>query len=69
MEHSIVQVKEVKFLGLIFDSKLTFKNHVQYLKSSFQKALDIIMRIVGHTDWGADRIVLLRLYRSLVRSK
>ena len=22
-----------------------------------------------HTDWGADRIVLLRLYRSLVRSK
>ena len=24
---------------------------------------------MGHTDWGADRIVLLRLYRSLVRSK
>jgi len=24
---------------------------------------------VGHTDWGADRIVLLRLYRSLVHSK
>ena len=25
--------------------------------------------VVGHTDWGTDRIVLLRLYRSLVRSK
>ena len=24
---------------------------------------------MGHTDWGADRIVLLRLYRSLVHSK
>ena len=24
---------------------------------------------MGHPDWGADRIVLLRLYRSLVRSK
>ena len=24
---------------------------------------------MGHTDWGADRIILLRLYRSLVRSK
>ena len=24
---------------------------------------------MGHTDWGADRIVLLRLYRSLVRSE
>ncbi len=61
-------VKEAKFLGLIFDTKLTFKNHIQYLKTSCQKALDIL-RVVGHTDWGADRIVLLRLYRSLVRSK
>ena len=24
---------------------------------------------MGHTDWGADCIVLLRLFRSLVRSK
>ena len=55
-------------LGVIFDTKLTFKNHIQYLKTSCQKALDII-RVVGHTDWGADRIVLLRLYSSLVRSK
>ena len=61
-------VKEAKFLGLIFDTKLTLKNHIQYLKTSCQKALDIF-RVVGHTDWVADRIVLLRLYRSLVRSK
>ena len=60
-------VKEAKFLGLIFDTKLTFKNHVLYLKSSCQKALDILL-VVGHTDWGVDRIVLLRLYRALVRS-
>ena len=63
-------VSEAKFLGVIFDTKLTFKNHIQYLKTSCQKALDIL-RVVGHTDWGADRIVtvLLRLYRSLVRSR
>ena len=48
--------------------KFTFKNHIQYLKTSYQKALDIL-RVVGHTDWGADRIVLLRLYHSLVCSK
>ena len=47
---------------------LTFKNHIQYLKTFCQKALDIL-RVVGHTDRGADRIVLLRLYCSLVRSK
>ena len=61
-------VREEKFLGVIFDVKLTFKNHIQYLKTSCQKALDIL-RVVGHTDWGADRIVLLHLYCSLVRSK
>ena len=26
-------------------------------------------RVVGHTDWGADKVVLLRLYRELVRLK
>ena len=56
-------VKKAKFLGLIFDTKLTFKNHVQYLKSSHQKALDIL-GVMGHTDWGDDCIV-----RVLVRSK
>ena len=61
-------VKQTKFLGLIFNIKLTLKNHIQYLKTSYQKALDIL-RVVGHTDWGADRIVPLRLYRSLVRSR
>ena len=61
-------VREAKFLGVIFDTKLTFKNRIQYLKTSCQKALDIL-RVVGHTDWGASRIVLLRLYRSLDRSK
>ena len=34
--------KEAKFLGLIFDTKLTFKNHVQHLKFSCQKALHIL---------------------------
>ena len=61
-------VKEAKFLSLNLDFKLIFKNHIQHLKSSCQKALDIL-RVVEHTDWGADRTVLLGLYRSLVRSK
>jgi hypothetical protein len=28
-----------------------------------------LLRVVAHTDWGADSMTLLRLYRSLVRSK
>ena len=61
-------VKEAKFRGLIFDTKLTFKNHILYLKTSCQKALDIL-RVVGYTDWGANCIIVLCLYRSLVHSK
>ena len=67
----INSVKEAKFLGMIFDQKLTFLPHIimiMYLKTSCQKSLNLL-RVVGHTDWGADRTILLRLYRALVRSK
>ena len=50
---SIKVAKEAKFLGLVFE-----KYHVQYLKSSCQKAVHIL-QVVRHTDWGADCIVLL----------
>ena len=61
-------VPQFKFLGLLFDSKLSFIPHVNYLSSKCQKALNLL-RVVSSMDWGADRKVLLRLYRSLVRSK
>lgn len=64
----IKMVDETKFLGLIFDKKLTFLPHIKMLKSKCLKALDIL-KVVGSTDWGADRNILLNLYRSLVRSK
>ncbi|GFO29677.1 retrovirus-related pol polyprotein from type-1 retrotransposable element r1 [Plakobranchus ocellatus] len=59
---------EAKFLGVIFYQKLSFENHVKYLKNKCLTALNLL-RVVGHTDWGADRATLLKLYRTLVRSK
>ena len=59
---------EVKFLGLVFDKKLDFKPHISHLKKKCQKALNIL-RVVGHTYWGADKSTLLKLYRTLVRLK
>ena len=61
-------VHEFKFLGILFDSKLSFIPHINYLSNICQKALNLL-RVVSNMDWGADRKVLLRLYRSLVRSK
>ena len=64
----IEAVQEFKFLGLLFDSKLSFIPRINYLSNKCLKALNLL-RVVSSMDWGADRKVLLRLYRSLVRSK
>ena len=61
-------VKETRFLGLIFYQKLSFIPHLKALKTKCLKALDII-KVVSNQEWGADKSVLLKLYRSLVRSK
>ena len=61
-------VTEFKFLGVIFDTKLTFLPYINALKEKCKKALNLL-KVVAHSEWGADQKVLLRLYRSLVRSK
>ena len=60
--------KEVKFLGMIFDSKLTWASHIDFLKIKVKKSLNIL-KVVAGFDWGADKKSLLRLYDSLCRSK
>ena len=61
-------VEEAKFLGLLFDKKLSFIPHIKALKAKCLKALDVL-KVLSNTNWGGDRSVLLNLYRSLVRSK
>ena len=64
----ILVVAESKFLGVIFDKKLSFIPHIKYLKAKCLKALNLL-KVLSHTSWGADRTTLLHLYRSLIRSK
>ena len=61
-------VTETKFLGLTFDSKLSFKPHIANLKQKCLKTINLL-RVVAHTRWGADSSTLLKLYRCLIRSK
>ena len=60
-------VTESKFLP-VFDWTLSYSSHVNYLKTYCLRALDIL-KVVGHTDWGADQKTLLGLYWALVWSK
>ena len=66
--HPIPVVDKVKFLGVFFDRKLNFKYHIEYVRDKCNKTLNLL-RVVSRFDWGADRKVLQRLYRSLVRSR
>jgi len=59
--------KEIKFLGVIFDNKLHFKAHIDYLKNKCLKSLNIL-KIVAHKN-GEQIKRLLTLYRTLIRSK
>ena len=47
-------VEENKFLGVVFDRKLSFILHIKQLKAKCQKALNLL-RVVAHADRGADR--------------
>ena len=67
-QYQIPLVDQFKFLGVIFDKKLSFIPHLDKLKSKCLQALNLL-KVVSHMDWGADRDVLLRLYRALIRSK
>ena len=61
-------VSQTKFLGVIFDNKNNFKAHIDYICQKCEKAMNLL-KVVAKMDWGADRSVLMRLYRSFVRSR
>ena len=60
--------KEIKFLGMTFDEKLTWASHIDALKLKVKKSLNLL-KVVSGFSWGADKKSLLRLYDSLCRSK
>ena len=59
--------KEVKFLGLIFDHKLTWDAHINYIVTKCKTRLNL-MRSVSGTHWGASKQTQLTIYRALIRS-
>ncbi|GFT80523.1 putative RNA-directed DNA polymerase from transposon X-element [Trichonephila clavipes] len=61
-------VSEVRFLGVIFDSKLTFLLHVLYLRKMCERSLNIL-EVLSNTLWGADRVSLLRVHQALILSR
>ena len=61
-------VSTVKFLGLIFDSKLTWNDHIQYLLDKSKSKINLLRSLSGHT-WGASKKAMMSIYRALIRSR
>ena len=58
---------EVKFWGMIFDSKLTWAKHIDDLKLKVKKSLNLL-KVISGFDWVQTRYLLL-IYDALCRSK
>ena len=62
-------VPSYRYLGIILDApRLTWKEHITYLSTSSLSKINI-MKAITRFQWGADREVLLRFYKSVIRGK
>src|SRR6218665_3554704 len=57
----------VKFLGVIFDSKLCWKPHIVCIIEKYEKRLNLLRAISGY-GWETCKKTLLTIYRALIRS-
>lgn len=64
----LMEVHEKMFLGMLFDRQLTWRPHIKHLKADCVRRLNII-KTLAHQNWGAQEAIILRVYRSLIRSK
>ena len=54
------------FLGMVFDSRLTWKPHIDNVAMRCMKRINVLKSLAG-SDWGSDTSSLLLLFRTLIR--
>ncbi|KYQ59915.1 hypothetical protein ALC60_01010 [Trachymyrmex zeteki] len=57
----------VRFLGIVFDPKLSGKNHLEQVICKGKRTISVISALRG-TWWGANPNLLLSVYRSMIRA-
>ena len=67
-DQNLQYTQNAKFLGITFDSKLTFRPHLTTLKNECQKLLGI-MKMVCAQNVGASQQFLLHMYKIYIRGK
>lgn len=64
-DNNIQFVNKHKFLGVIFDEKLSFHHHIQHIKAKANSKLSII-KMLRCTKFGSDQQSLLKILNSIV---
>ena len=60
--------QQYEFLDITLDPKLSFIPHIKQLRIKCNKTIQLL-RTIAHTDWGANKKTLTKLYRCLIWSK
>ena len=58
--------KSMKFLGITFDEHLSFKEHIEEIRTKCNKRLNLLKALCGK-NWGATPETILYTYRSYIR--
>ena len=61
-------VTKPKFLGITFDSMMSFRHHAANLKTKIQSKTNVLKALSG-TTWGKDKETLLTTYKSIGKSQ
>jgi hypothetical protein len=63
----IEMVKKHRILGLTFDERLNWNEHIKDVKARATKKLNLL-KILSQTSWGSDQNLLLRIHQMIVLS-
>ena len=58
--------QEARFLGVVFDPKLSFENHIKDIVKRSKKRLNLLKALKGRT-WGANPETILYTYKVFIR--
>jgi len=67
-KNTIKNEKNIKILGITFDSKCSWTPHILQLKQACTNRLNII-KTLSHTSWGAHSSVLIKIHKAIILAK
>jgi ribonuclease HI len=63
----IAHEKSCRFLGMLFDSRLSWSQHIAYIIDRTKPRINLLRSLAGQS-WGCGKQAMLTVYRTLIRS-